>query len=90
MWHDEAYIVGTREGLEMLRIAIDHALANEYGQMETYTCDGEGYTVYVVTMIEKQINAMPVPYTNDIAVVNKEWEKFLRLPVPRPADDAGR
>lgn len=76
MWHDEAYIAGTREDLEMLRIAIDHALAEGNGQMQAFACDGEGYTVHIVPMSEDQADEMPVPYTHDQAKAKHERMKY--------------
>lgn len=76
MWHDEAYIAGTREDLEMLRIAIDHALAEGRGQMQAFTSDGEGYTVHIVPMSEEQADEMPVPYTDEIARAKQDSWQF--------------
>ena len=76
IWHDEAYIAGTREDLEMLRMAIDRALTDGRGQMQAFVCDGEGYTVHVVTMTEDQADAMPVPYTDEMARAHQERMEF--------------
>lgn len=76
MWHDEAYIAGTREDLEMLRLAIDRALTAGYGQMQAFTSDGEGYTVNVVTATEEQADAMPVPYTDECARAQEDRAPF--------------
>lgn len=67
LWHDEAYIAGTVKALEMLRIAIDRALAEGHAQMQAFACDGEGYTVHVIPMSGEQSDAMPVPYTDECA-----------------------
>ena len=45
--HGEAYVTGTREGLEKLRAAIDQALLINDGVAEVYATDGEGYGVIV-------------------------------------------
>lgn len=76
IWHDEAYIAGTREDLEMLRMAIDRALTNGHGQMQAFACDGEGYTVQIVTLTEEQADAMPVPYTDEVARAQQDRMKF--------------
>ena len=53
-WHEEAWIVGNRRGLEILRDAINQALAEGHGQTATtpneFVCtnDGEGYDVMVL------------------------------------------
>lgn len=76
MWHDEAYIAGTREDLEMLRLSIDRALADGHGQMQSFASDGEGYTVHVVTASEEQADAMPVPYTDECARAQQDRVQF--------------
>lgn len=75
IWHDEAYIAGTREALEALRTAIDQALAAGQGHMQSFANDGEGYTVHVVQMTEDQADKMKVPYTDEVAT-DKSPEKF--------------
>lgn len=76
MWHDEAYIAGTREDLEMLRAAIDGALTDGRGQMQAFTCDGEGYTVHVVQVSEEQADEMPVPYTDERAAAHLDRMQY--------------
>ena len=76
MWHADAYIAGTREDLEMLRQAIDRALTAGHGEMQTFTCDGEGYTVHVVSATEAQADAMPVPYTDECARAQQDRMQF--------------
>ena len=70
IWHDQAYIAGTRETLEMLKLAIDRALSDGQGQMQVFASDGEGYTIHTVVMTEEQADKMPVPYTDEIAREN--------------------
>jgi len=76
IWHDEAYIAGTREDLKMLRMAIDRALTDGRGQMQALVCDGEGYTIHVVLVSEEQADAMPVPYTDEVARAQQDRIKF--------------
>ena len=76
MWHCNAYIAGTREDLEMLRLAIDHALTAGHGETLAFTCDGEGYTVHVVSVTEQQADAMPVPYTDECARAQQDRMQF--------------
>lgn len=76
IWHDEAYIAGTRESLEMLRDTINGALAEGCGQMQDFTCDGEGYWVRVALLSGGDAEAMPVPYTDDIAQDKQARIKF--------------
>lgn len=75
-WHDEAYIAGTREDLEMLRMAIDRALTEGRGQMQAFACDGEGYTAHVIVATEDQADAMPVPYTDECARAQQDRMQF--------------
>lgn len=84
IWHDEAYIAGTREDLEMLRMAIDRALTEGRGQMQTFACDGEGYIVHVVVATEDQADAMPVPYTNECARAQQDRMQFGPWALMRP------
>jgi hypothetical protein len=46
-WHDDAFIVGNREALLMLRQAIDKALETSTGEMQPFVSDGEGYDMHV-------------------------------------------
>lgn len=75
-WHDDAYIGGTRECLEMLRKAIDEALESGYGQKQMFTSDGEGYKVNVVLMSETDAERMCVPYTDLIASGSLDGAQF--------------
>ena len=77
-WHDDAFIVGDRLGLEVLREAISQAL--EKGRVSTYdvtggssvyTTDGEGYTVRIICddsgWQEEFWCSLSLPYTDEIA-----------------------
>lgn len=46
-WHDDAWIVGNRAGLEALTQALQNALASSEGSAEVMVADGEGYTLKV-------------------------------------------
>jgi len=77
VWHDEAYIAGTRDALHALRDAIDRALIrNAPAVAEAFCCDGEGYRIHVVPTTEEQADAMPVPYTDECARAQKDLEPF--------------
>lgn len=45
--HEPAIIRANRKALELLREAIDEALATRVGYCEVFDRDGEGYKVYV-------------------------------------------
>jgi len=66
-WHDSAHIIGNEEALRRLRDAIDHALENGSAHTEAYTSDGEGFLTIVVKAEEKTINALTMPYQDEVA-----------------------
>jgi hypothetical protein len=76
-WHDNAYIVGTKNSLTELRNAIDLAIAGHEVKMEADVADGEGYDVFVVMLDDHEPlwNELRVPYTdslfNEIAYPNQ-------------------
>lgn len=47
-WHDNAYLIGNRAGLEKLRRAIDEALTDGTDFRDLTTADGEGYKLVVM------------------------------------------
>ena len=70
-WHDEAYVVGDRDSLIVLRDALDRAIANGISETPTdseclATNDGEGYVVRVLRLEpdDEAIVWMAVPYTD--------------------------
>lgn len=76
-WHDEAYVIGTRESLLKLRDAIDSALATGSAKADCFTNDGEGYSVIIRTVGQVDAEALAVPYTDEIA---RETSKSARWP----------
>jgi hypothetical protein len=70
--HDEAYIVGTREDLVILRDTIDRALSNKQAGRSSddiekfFTADGEGYDVYVKVVPESVEANLQLPYAESI------------------------
>jgi hypothetical protein len=67
MWHDEGGIVGTRDALVLLRVAIDDALTNGKSTIETFAADGEEYDLHVVCVEPEKIVRVQLPYVNPIA-----------------------
>ena len=70
-WHNDAYIVGNRQGLEDMKAAIDQALSKGESQAVEYVCDGEGYDLYIQLIdkprdCEEWKNAA-LPYTSQDA-----------------------
>ena len=72
-WHNDAYLVGTRDALTDLRDAITAILeSGEPKLVEVFANDGEGYEVSVFVVDEEQMARMAVPYTNDAACEQSE------------------
>ena len=67
-YHQEAFIVGTRPGLEALKRAIDKAFMEGQGEAEVSVSDGEGYTVVILLKEDGAFwDKAAVPYTVDYA-----------------------
>lgn len=69
MWHSDAVLEGTREGLRAVRDAIDEALrTNREGISKHLVAgDGEGYSVVARVRTAEQIREGALPYVDDIA-----------------------
>jgi hypothetical protein len=82
--HQEAWVVGTREGLTILRDALTKALETE-GPVSTVssTNDGEGYHVLIWAMPEEKAQQLRTPYT-DTEIVGPQTG-----PTPYTLLDAG-
>ncbi|HEX7324324.1 MAG TPA: hypothetical protein VF292_03080 [Rhodanobacteraceae bacterium] len=75
VYHDEAYVVGTRTGLLTLRHAIDAALADDAHATATAECfvgDGEGYALRVAVVSQATVPHLAVPYTDSLAVEQRK------------------
>lgn len=69
-WHDDAFLVATRDGLLALRAAIDRALKKGTGSSRFFTGDGEGYSAHVVLLREEKQETWRMlrwPYTDEVA-----------------------
>ena len=72
-WHDDAFIVGNRLGLEVLREAITRAL--EAGRASSgsdlFVTDGKGYAVKIICedsrWQEESWCSLSLPYTDELA-----------------------
>lgn len=70
--HDEAYIVGNREGLESLRKTLNYLLCNEVPGDEfpardfvlSYANDGEGFHTAVIREDGDDWNKLELPYAS--------------------------
>lgn len=74
--HDDAFVVGTREGLLALREAVDLALAARTGAAEVSAADGEGYFVLAMLIDAGAEDRASVPYTADHAMENRDNAVF--------------
>lgn len=73
-WHDTAYIVGDRQSLTTLRDCLTKALETESSQkFNTFTNDGEGYTVEVTPL--DNMDGVRLPYTADYASDTSQQRK---------------
>ena len=63
--HDEAHIVGTWSELAKLRAAVDKAMMEGSGRMDSFVNDGEGFSLGVLCV--KPDVRLAVPYTEEIA-----------------------
>lgn len=64
-WHAEAYIIGDRKALQLLRDSIDVALQSGNHSSQTFANDGEGYMLCV--MVNEKMEDIRLPYTDEIA-----------------------
>ena len=70
-WHDSAYIVGGRQSLAALLDCLAEALySGEATKFNSFTNDGEGYSIGVIPLDEPQMGTMRLPYHGDIAIDN--------------------
>ena len=70
-WHDDAFIVGNRLGLEALRDAISEVLLGKgRAKTDAYVTDGEGYEIKILCEDlewEDFQNNLSLPYTDELA-----------------------
>lgn len=66
-WHDDAWVVGNREGLERLRAAIDRALQKGGAHAAAFVNDGEGFHCFVAVESDSDMDRLNVPYTDEMA-----------------------
>lgn len=80
--HSEALIVSDKEGLILLREAIDKALKSGQGVLNTFQSDGEGYQLIILKQKEDKIKELRSSYIDEIYVTGGkkpwsliDWEK---------------
>ncbi|AEG14356.1 hypothetical protein Desku_0750 [Desulfofundulus kuznetsovii DSM 6115] len=84
-WHDDVYIVGNKQGLEMLLAVAKQALKEDRGETggDVFTADGEGYSVIVLFRDDswpEGWNRVALPYWGDHARDKREdvlWPEDL-------------
>lgn len=82
-WHDDLNIYGNRKALEDLRDALitllettknnkpkDKIKMPEHIFIKSFVNDGEGFTLFFHIKEDKEMNNLPVPYTDEIAKEN--------------------
>jgi hypothetical protein len=82
-WHGDAYIVGTREALEKLHLAVEQALLKGL-HCEDFMVgsDGEGYSLKIVAVdTDDEVGLMMTPYIDDVAAdsrddCHKPWDIY--------------
>jgi len=67
VWHDNAEIIGTVDGLTRLRDAINEALASGVGVANVMASDGEGYYAAVKMVAESDFRGLASQYTDEVA-----------------------
>ena len=65
VWHDDAYIIGDRRGLELLRDLIDRALRDGVARNEGcdfFQEDGEGFPLNIAVATEDELRGLSSAY----------------------------
>lgn len=83
--HDDAYIIGNRDGLQALLFAVQRALVDLDGQSKAMVQDGEGFGIKVMLLDQDwqsdAFKSLAVPYTSKYAQEKREdnitWPDIL-------------
>lgn len=95
IWHSEATICGTRQGIEALRDALNAALDDPQGVTLAsgfFASDGEGYALHVHVLPFGEFKRLAPFYSDDCARHGKGafWPYMLPIqPKPRTTDHGG-
>jgi len=85
--HDDAVIVGDRTALVALRDAIGRALETTESSMNTFTNDGEGYSIFVrVREDDNYYNRVSLPYNAEPGVYGSPDPEAYLHPLDPEAD----
>lgn len=75
MYHDDSFIVGTRESLTALRDVIDNALRKGQATGVFSVNDDEGYHLGVIRVEQHTLPELAAPYWEDFAQEKREDAK---------------
>jgi hypothetical protein len=66
--HDRAFICGTVDELKQLRDSLDLMLLENRDEayLDTFTSDGEGYTLKIMRLEEEQFDQLILPYSDEL------------------------
>lgn len=68
LYHDDAFLVGSRAALEQAKAAIEEALESGGATRILFANDGEGFHFGVICVDdENSLDSLAVPYTQDFA-----------------------
>lgn len=78
--HDSSFICGTEKELINLRDTLNVLLMQDHSTIsyDTFTSDGEGYTLRIIKMTEDEFDKLQLPYTSEI--FSEEHFKFKKHP----------
>ena len=82
--HDRAFICGTEDDLKQLRDTLDLMLMENWDEsyLDTFTSDGEGYTLKIMRLKEEDFDKIINPYTDELfseqPSKNKKHPWFLK------------
>jgi hypothetical protein len=74
-FHDEAFVAGNRQGLELLKAEIEKALEGAKPGADTlyFNADGEGGYLVVEVFEQKEAENLALPYSGEFAS-ESNWE----------------
>jgi len=75
-WHDQAFIVGTKEDLVKLQAAVGLAIEHGMTAWTFFANDGEGYDLVIRRVDELTAGRLAVPYTNEVAAEREGSERL--------------
>lgn len=83
--NDSVEVMGTTQGLEALRDAINEALewSNQSGEAQVKASDGEKYDIRVIQLnLPGTLKILPLPYTHpfNTAMWEHYWDSAKKIP----------